>query len=442
MTGSEAVAYIHSARGRGKKRGLEGITELMHRLGDPQDTLRFVHVVGTNGKGSTSTMIARSLTAAGYRTGLFISPFILDFRERIQIDGAMIPPQALGEVVEQVRTAAEAMAAEGRRPTEFELVCAAAFLWYAGRQCDIVVLEAGLGGGRDATNLIRTSVLAVICAIGLDHTELLGDTPAAIAREKCGILRRGVPVVSYPAQEDEALAAIMECAAALDCRLILGNLSAVRVGEMSLTGTDLCYRGLSLHLPLVGRYQIANCVTAIEALFALRDAGWAVSDAAIVRGIGSAFFPARMEVLARQPDVILDGAHNPHGAAALSASLDGLIPGELTVLLGMMKDKDVAASLAQVLPHARRVFTVEPEGNPRAMKAEDLAALCRGWCPEAAAYGLRQREAFAEAYDTLRPGETLLICGSLYVASDLRRVAGDFFRERGIPHSPHLDDPV
>ena len=149
-----------------------------------------------------------------------------------------------------------------------------------------------------------------------------------------------------------------------------------------------------------------------------------------------------MEVLARQPDVILDGAHNPHGAAALSASLDGLVPGELTVLLGMMKDKDVAASLAQVLPHARRVFTVEPEGNPRAMKAEGFAAVCRGWCPEAAAYGLRQREAFAEAYDTLRPGETLLICGSLYVASDLRRVAGDFFRERGIPHSPHLDDPV
>ena len=136
-------------------------------------------------------------------------------------------------------------------------------------------------------------------------------------------------MVSYPAQEDEALAAIMECAAALDCRLILGNLSAVRVGEMSLTGTDLCYRGLSLHLPLVGRYQIANCVTAIEALFALRDAGWSVSDAAIVRGIGSAFFPARMEVLARRPDVILDGAHNPHGAAALSASLDGLVPGEL-----------------------------------------------------------------------------------------------------------------
>ena len=177
MTGQEAVDYIHSARGRGKKDGLRKITELMHRLGDPQDKLRYVHVVGTNGKGSTTSMIAHSLAAAGYRTGMFISPFILDFRERMQIDGEMISPEALASCVEKVRREADQMAAEGSQPTEFELVCATAFVWFARKRCEVVVLEAGIGGRLDSTNIVKDTLAAVICSIGLDHVEVLGGYP-------------------------------------------------------------------------------------------------------------------------------------------------------------------------------------------------------------------------------------------------------------------------
>lgn len=438
MTGQEAVDYIHSARGRGKKDGLRKITELMHRLGDPQDKLRYVHVVGTNGKGSTTSMIAHSLTAAGYRTGMFISPFILDFRERMQIDGEMISPEALASCVEEVRREADQMAAEGRQPTEFELVCATAFVWFAREQCEVVVLEAGIGGRLDSTNIVRDTLAAVICSIGLDHVEVLGDTPAKIAAEKCGVLRPGIPCICYPDQDLDALAVIMEKAAEQNCRLIQGNLRAVEVERMTLEGTDLRYRDLSIHLPLVGRYQIANCVNAVEALLALRARGMNIPDSAIVRGIGETFFPVRMEVVSRCPTVILDGAHNESGAAALSGSLEGLVTGRLVILIGMMKDKDVRHAISKTLPLADRVYTVEPLDNPRAMPSDELAALAGEYCADVRSWGKELDKAFADAYDSLSPEDTLLVCGSLYVASDLRHTARRFFEGRGIPHSPHL----
>lgn len=234
------------------------------------------------------------------------------------------------------------MAAEGSQPTEFELVCATAFVWFAREQCEVVVLEAGIGGRLDSTNIVRDTLAAVICSIGLDHVEVLGDTPAKIAAEKCGVLRPGIPCICYPDQDLDALAVIMEKAAEQNCRLIQGNLRAVEVERMTLEGTDLRYRDLSIHLPLVGRYQIANCVNAVEALLALRARGMNIPDSAIVRGIGETFFPVRMEVVSRRPTVILDGAHNESGAAALSGSLEGLVTGRLVILIGMMKDQGCA----------------------------------------------------------------------------------------------------
>lgn len=438
MTGQEAVDYIHGARGKGKKEGLRKINELMHRLGDPQDRLRYVHVVGTNGKGSTTSMIAHALTASGYKTGMFISPFILDFRERMQIDGEMISPEELVSCVEEVRREADQMAAEGSQPTEFELVCATAFVWFAREQCEVVVLEAGIGGRQDSTNIVKDTLAAVICSIGLDHVEVLGDTPAKIAAEKCGVLRPGIPCICYPDQDLEALAVIMEKAAEQNCRLIQGNLRTVEVERMTLEGTDLRYRDLALHLPLVGRYQLANCVNAVETLLALRGRGMNIPDSAIVRGIGETFFPVRMEVVSRRPAVILDGAHNESGAAALSGALEGLVPGRLVILIGMMKDKDVRHSISKTLPLADRVYTVEPLDNPRAMPSDELAALAREYCPDVRSRGKDLDVAFAEAYDSLSPEDTLLVCGSLYVASDLRRTARSFFESRQIPHSPHL----
>lgn len=439
MTGNEAVAYIHSARGRGKKNGLVQITRLMQLLGSPQDRLRYVHVVGTNGKGSTTAMIAHSLTAAGYRTGMFISPFILDFRERMQVDGQMIPPEELADCVGEVQRYADQMAAEGQQPTEFELVCATAFVWFARRQCDVVVLEAGVGGRLDSTNIIKNTLAAVICSIGLDHVEQLGDTPAKIAAEKCGVLREGGPCICYPDQDTDALAVIMEKAAEKDCRLIMGNPAAAEVRHLGVDGTDLCYRGLNLHLQLPGRYQVLNCINAVEALLALRAQGLNLPDEAICQGISATFFPARMEVVARQPLVLIDGAHNESGAAALSTSLEGIAAGKLSILIGMLADKDVESSIRQTLPLAERVYTVQPLHNPRALPSRRLAELARTYCPTVKDYGEDLAGAFAAAYDALEPGDTLLVCGSLYLASDMRWVAGEFFRSRGIAHSSRLD---
>ena len=207
---------------------------------------------------------------------------------------------------------------------------------------------------------------------------------------------------------------------------------------MTLEGTDLRYRDLSIHLPLVGRYQIANCVNAVEALLALRVKGMNIPDSAIVRGIGETFFPVRMEVVSRCPTVILDGAHNESGAAALSGSLEGLVTGRLVILIGMMKDKDVRHAISRTLPLADRVYTVEPLDNPRAMPSDELAALAGEYCADVRSWGKELDGAFADAYDSLSPEDTLLVCGSLYVASDLRHTARRFFESRGIPHSPHL----
>ena len=297
---------------------------------------------------------------------------------------------------------------------------------------------SGIGGRQDSTNIVKDTLAAVICSIGLDHVEVLGDTPAKIAAEKCGVLRPGIPCICYPDQDLEALAVIMEKAAEQNCRLIQGNLRTVEVERMTLEGTDLRYRDLALHLPLVGRYQLANCVNAVETLLALRARGMNIPDSAIVRGIGETFFPVRMEVVSRRPAVILDGAHNESGAAALSGALEGLVPGRLVILIGMMKDKDVRHSISKTLPLADRVYTVEPLDNPRAMPSDELAALAREYCPDVRSWGKDLDGAFAEAYDSLSPEDTLLVCGSLYVASDLRRTARRFFESRQIPHSPHL----
>ena len=264
MNGTQAVEYIHSLRHRGKKSGLDKMRRLLQFLGNPQDRLKFIHVIGTNGKGSTSTMTANILTDCGYKTGLFISPFILDFRERMQIDGQMIAPEELAACVQEVKPFADQMEAAGECPTEFEMVTAAALVFFARQQCDIVVLEAGIGGRLDCTNVIETAVAAVICAIGLDHVQILGNTVEEIARDKCGILRDGLPCVCYPKQDTAALGVILEECARHGSRLIQANPAAAQIHSQTLAGTQLSYRGMQLSLPLVGPHQVCNCQMCIR----------------------------------------------------------------------------------------------------------------------------------------------------------------------------------
>lgn len=424
MTCQEAIDYIYSMRLRGKKKGLEHIRELLTLLGNPEEGLSFVHIAGTNGKGSTTTMVASVLEAAGYKTGRFISPFILNFRERMQIDGEMIPEETLVACVEEARPHVEAMAARGACPSEFELVTALAMLYFKRENCQIVALEVGLGGRLDATNAIPRSLVSVLTAIGLDHMEILGDTIEKIAGEKCGILRKDSVTVSYPDQPPEALGVIFECCARENNRLILGNKHAVEIHSMTLGGSDITYGGLRLHVPLIGLHQIYNCITVVETLFALRERGYTIPDEAIRAGIAKTSFPARMEILQRFPLVLVDGAHNDAGAKVLGEALS-LVEGPITAIIGMLGDKDTAGALSHIAPRCRRILTVTPQENHRALEGRTLAEQAKRYCGDVTAFE-SLAEAYAAGYEGLLPGEALLICGSLYLAADMREIAAAY----------------
>ena len=421
MTYQQALTFIHSRHAVGKKVGLRNITHLLERLGNPQKKLRFVHVAGTNGKGSTSSYIAAALIQAGYHTGLFISPYVIEFRERIQLDGEMIPQEELAAIVPQVKEAVEALEAQGEFPTEFETVTAIAMAWYAKKNCDLVVLEVGLGGLVDPTNVIDRALVSVIASIGFDHVDVLGDTLEKIARHKCGIFREGCPVAAYPDQDPEAMEVIVSQAEALGCPLYLPDPEQVVLHRMDLTGEDISYRGLELHIPLVGRHQILNCITSVEALLELRRQGYHIPDQAIEKGIASVRFPARMEVVSQNPLVILDGAHNPSGVSALAAALD-LVPSQkVYAVMAMMADKDCREALSLLLPKVHRLMAV-PASNPRSHSGAELAQIAAPYCSRID-FRESAEEGFQAALSQLEPGEALVVCGSLYLASDLRPVA-------------------
>ncbi|MEM1484748.1 folylpolyglutamate synthase/dihydrofolate synthase family protein [Oscillospiraceae bacterium PP1C4] len=419
MTYHEALTYIHSLKRFSKKAGLERIAALMELLGNPQDTLKIVHVAGTNGKGSTVAMTAGILRAAGYRTGMYVSPFILDFRERIQVDREMIPPDALAEIVAYIRPLAEQVGGVA----EFELVTAAAFVYFAQQNCDAVVLEVGIGGRFDATNVIKKPLLTVITAIGLDHTDILGDTVEKIAFEKCGIIKSGVPLVACPGQDISAVAVMMEQCAQKGCVLVQPNLEAAQNVRQDVFGTDLDYQIYHLHIPLAGSHQISNALTAVEAASQLKlYCGFGKLDQnAIEEGIASVQFPARMEIMSREPLVILDGAHNPAGAKVLADALALVGTKPVTAILGMLADKNIRGVLEQLAPNLARIFCVAPD-NPRALPARELAEEAGALCASAQAFS-DVREAYQAALARAKAENgVVLICGSLYLASEMRRI--------------------
>lgn len=420
MTGQEAVAYIDTFQWQAHAPGLERIRTLLHALGDPQKELKFVHVAGTNGKGSVCAYLASVLRCAGYRVGLCTSPFLEDFRERIQVDGKLIPPETLGELTELARPAAEAME---DHPTEFELITAVAMLYFRRCRCDIVVLEVGLGGALDASNVIDVPEAAVITAMGMDHAAILGPTLGDIAAAKAGIIKPGGAVVSFGGCP-EADAVIRERCREQGAQLTEVDFSRLRVVGTGLDGTDLEFAPYgALHVPLVGLYQAKNAAVAVTTVEVLEKRGWEISRRALEQGLASVCWPGRLEVVRRAGPVILrDGAHNAHGMAATVESLRALFPGKkLTILMGVMADKDVEDMLKLLAPIAGQVFTVRPE-SPRAMPAEELAALVNRYgvpavpCAGVAA-GL---QAAAEA-----AGADGAVCalGSLYLVGEVRRAA-------------------
>ena len=418
MTLEEALAYIHRVDWRGSVPGLERIDALLGKLGHPERSVKYIHVTGTNGKGSTTTLIASALTAGGFKTGKFISPYILEFRERMQIDGQMIPEETLAALATRLRPIAEEFKAAGDPVTEFELVTVLGLCWFAEQNCDIAVLEVGLGGRLDATNIIPPPVVAVITRIDYDHTAILGDTLSAIAGEKCGIVKRGSTVISYPDQAGEALAVIRRRTEEENDPLLLPDLSQLTVLSSGLCGSRFCYRGEEYSIPLPGPHQVLNAVTALEALKALSDTRFAVSPQEIAAGFAAARFPARLELLRQSPPVLLDGAHNPNGGRALCDAVKSLGLHDLTAVVGMLRDKDCLPVLQMMAPYCTRmIVTTVP--NPRSYPAEEFAGLARSVCPRVTVCPDCQeaaRLALAEG------GNGVLVFGSLYLASAVRPV--------------------
>lgn len=384
----DPIAYINTPHWQASRLGLERIRELLERLGRPQDRLKFVHVAGTNGKGSICAYLASILGAAGYRTGMFTSPYIERFEERIRVDGVMISPDELRDVTLAVREHAEAMAEEtGDHPTEFELMTAVALEHFARCGCDIVVLEVGLGGRLDSTNVIDAPEACVIARIGLDHTALLGNTLAAIAGEKAGIIKEGSAVVSWP-QEPEAMAVIEHAAAEHGCELRMPDFAQLEEGAVKWEDGASPFRPFSykewadLRTGILGSYQPQNATVALEAVDVLRGRGWRIPDEAVRAGVAQTRWPGRFEIVegGSSPDgfaIVVDGGHNPQGARALADSLAEVFPGRRSVFaIGVLEDKDYPRMLEDVLPLGSAFVCVTPD-NPRALPAHKLARAIR-----------------------------------------------------------------
>lgn len=424
MTGEEAVDYIHSYGWEAHAPGLDRIRDLLCRLGDPQRELKFLHVAGTNGKGSVCACLASVLEAAGYRVGLNTSPHLERFHERIRVNGEEITDGALGAVVDQIRPAAGAMP---EHPTEFELITAAAFLHFREQGCEIVVLETGLGGELDASNVIDTPELAVLTAMGMDHAALLGPTLRDVAAAKAGIVKPGGAVVSRggcPEADEVFCRTCRERGAAL--REL--DLSRLAVRQQNLEGAVFDFAPWErLSIPLAGAYQVENAALALTALEWLGEKGWNLPEEAVRRGLEKVRWPGRFEILGRDPVFLLDGAHNAHGMRAAVKSLDALLPGKrLTVLLGIMGDKDAGDMLELLAPLAERVFVLRPD-SPRAM---DPAALC----DLLAARGVEAHpcasveEGVKAALAAAGRDGTVCALGSLYLCGAVRGVYGSKFQ--------------
>ena len=424
MDYQEALIWVHSLPRLAPTPGVEHTEALLERLGHPEQELKFVHVVGTNGKGSATVMLASVLREAGYRTGANISPYVLDFRERFLLNGEQILPAVLARLLTQVRAAAE-----GLTLVEFDAVTAAALLWFAQEKCDIVCLEAGLGGRLDSTNAVQNTLVACVMKIGLDHTELLGDTCAQIAAEKCGVFKNNCTVVCYPEQPREALDEITLRAAHAHCPLVVPEMEDLSFYRAQPFENRVNYGGYDLCIPFPGRHQACNAMVVVHAALALCEKGFSVSDEAIEHGIAAARFPARIEVLSRKPLVLLDGAHNPDGAGALADTLRRARVRGLAAVAGILHGKNAPVMLETLSPYIQTLYTVTPD-SPRAMSAEELAQAAAPYYPRVTACASVE-EALSLARQEVEQG--LLVWGSLYLAAQARSLLVAYTPNRKAP---------
>ena len=419
QTIEETLKYLQFDNWEQSAPGLARSRELLGLLGNPQKKHKYIHNTGTKGKSSTAAMLASVLQRAGYRTGLYTSPHLLRFHERMRVNGEEIDDNSLISLTNTVRNAAESMS---EMPTGFEIMTAIAFLYFVQEQCDIVSLEVGLGGRMDSTNVIPAPEVCVVANIGLEHTAILGDTVEKIAAEKCGIIKHGAHAVLFGQSEGVENVAREKCAQEDVALTITAQEKLERISS-SLDGQEFKYRGRGpYHLRLLGEYQLLNALTVIDVCNALRSRGWdKLTDEAIDEGLSHAQWPGRLELLRRGPDFIVDGAHNPQCVDALMDSLAALYGNKkLIFLTGVLRDKDWQQMLRRALPLAKAFVVITPP-SARALDENELAAWLNAQGVQAVPAkdtddGVRRVLALA--------GEDDAICswGSLYFTGEVRRV--------------------
>lgn len=421
MTYEQAIEYIHSISWSGSRPGLERIERLCSMMGNPQNELRFIHVAGTNGKGSTCSMLSSILGCAGYNVGLFTSPFVKCFNERMCVGTQAISDGELAQIIEYVRPFADSM---DDPPTEFELITASAFEFFKRHRCDIVVLEVGMGGRLDSTNIIKAPIASVITGIALDHTAYLGNTVAEIAREKAGIIKQGCPVI-FGGDDEDALKVIKETADSKGAALSTSDPQSISITSTSLSGTVFNYKDhTDLKISLLGSYQPRNAATVLEVISALRKQGLDIPDTAVRKGLSSAKWSARFELISNDPVIIYDGGHNIEGITACKDSIKQYFDGKVNIVMGVMSDKDYDDMIKIIAPIVNRAFAVMP-GVPRSLSSEKLADALSAHGIDAQSCG-SVKNGLARAIEAARKERIPTIAlGSLYMYKEFTDALSD-----------------
>lgn len=425
MNYNEALNYIHGTYKFGSKLGLDNIRYLLYLLDNPHKDLKMIHIAGTNGKGSTSSFINSILIEEGYNVGLFTSPYLEEFTERIKINGENIPKEDLGKVTGRVKEKVEIMLEEGKNhPTEFEIVTAIAFEYFKLRNVDFVILEVGLGGRLDSTNVIENPLVSVITPIELDHTEYLGDTIDKIAFEKAGIIKKNSYVVSHP-QYKEAENVIAKICNEKGSRLFIAPINSVNINRydefgISFDANILENKYKDLSIKLLGTHQVNNATVALTVIEVLRNyQSIEISDDAIITGLQKTNWPGRLEILTRNPTLLIDGAHNLHGAKALSKTIKEIFDYDRLIgVVGILGDKDVDGILSEVIPLCDKVIATRPN-SPRALSLDELVNKIESFNKEVIGFE-KIEDAVNYSLDKANENDLVLYCGSLYMIGEVR----------------------
>lgn len=427
MTEKETFDYIQSLQAMGSHLGLESVTALCERLGNPQDDLKFIHIAGTNGKGSILAMVSETLAACGYQTGRYISPTISDYRERFQINGRMISKRALCQYVERVKAACDLMVKEGlSHPTPFEFETALGFLYFKEKNCDVVVLETGMGGRTDATNIITTTMISVFSSISMDHMQFLGNTLSKIAGVKAGIIKEGGQVVSAW-QEPEAEAAIKEECRKKGAALRMADPKLAKLFGASGRGIRFSYGPhKGMRLSLRGIYQLSNAAVALEVLDCLKDKfHYQLPEEKIKEAFGGISWHGRFEQIAKKPDFYIDGAHNEAAAKSLAKTIEFYFTNrKIIYIMGVLKDKEYEKMIRATCPYADSIITVKTPHNERAMDAYELARAAAAYHDGVTAADSLE-EAVEMAYLIAGDDAVIIAFGSLSYLGELTAIVKD-----------------